>query len=102
MLEPMQREPLISKAVTSAGYDPDTEQLEIEFRSGRVYRYRGVPRGVFDFLLRTKSKGSYVHRMVDGHYPYEEITPAPAAIDLLGALRASLGQDETDGTSGAG
>lgn len=93
MLRPMQREPLSSNAVVSAGYDKEAQILEIEFRGGRIYRYREVPAGIFEFLRRTASKGSYIHRMIDGHYPYEEITAAPAEIDLADALRASL--DET-------
>jgi hypothetical protein len=87
----MERTPLSSAAVVSAGYDPDTQQLEIEFKAGRVYVYSDVPPGVFDFLLRTKHKGSYVNRMIHGQYSYREITPAPPEQDLLEALSASLG-----------
>jgi hypothetical protein len=86
----MRREPLTSSALVSAGYDPERQLLEIEFRSGRIYRYRDVPAGVYAFLLRTKSKGSYVTRMIDGHYEHEEITPAPPEQDVLRALEASL------------
>jgi hypothetical protein len=86
----MQRSPLQSQAVLSAGYDPATRELEIEYRTGRIYRYREVPHGVFEFLLRTPSKGGYVNRMIHGRYVYEEITPAPAESDMLQALQASL------------
>jgi hypothetical protein len=86
----MRRAPLPSKAVISAGYDPDTQLLELEFQGGRVYRYRGVPEGVYAFLLRTPSKGGYVSRIIDGQYPHEEVTPPAPEQGLLGALRASL------------
>lgn len=86
----MQREKLTSSAVVSAGYDPNAQVLEVEFRGGRIYRYRDVPPGVFEFLRRSRSKGSYIHRMVDGHYPHEEIAPHAAEIDLVAALRASI------------
>ena len=88
----MQRKPLASTAVLSAGYDPTTQELELEFRNGRIYRYTGVGQGVYDFLLRAPSKGGYVNRMVDGRYPHEEISVAPPEQDLTRALRASLGE----------
>lgn len=90
----MQREPLDSTALVSAGYDPITQELEIEFRSGRIYRYKGVPQGAYDFLLRASSKGGYLNRMIEGHYAFEDVTKAAAGQDLLRALRASLGEPE--------
>jgi hypothetical protein len=93
----MQREPLTSTALVSAGYDPHTRELELEFRGGRVYRYRDVPHGVYEFLLRTPNKGGYVNRMIDGHYPHEDVSPAPPAQDLLEALTASLVSEPTEG-----
>jgi hypothetical protein len=86
----MHRVALRSRAIISAGYDAETQRLELEFRSGRVYRYSGVPQGVWDFLLRSASKGGYVNRMIDGHYAHEDITPEPPVQDLQRALEASL------------
>jgi hypothetical protein len=86
----MRRVALRSRALISAGYDAETEQLDLEFRSGRVYRYSGVPQGVWNFLLRTGSKGGYVNRMIDGHYAFEDITPEPPVQDLQRALEASV------------
>jgi hypothetical protein len=88
----MHRQPLDSTAIVSAGYDAASQQLEIEFRNGRVYRYLGVPQGVYDFLLRARSKGGFVNRMVDGHYAYEQLPSAheEPEQDLLAALQASV------------
>lgn len=90
MLPPMQRTPLKSRVVLAAGYDPTTQMLELEFHNGRVYRYRDVPEGVYQFLLRTESKGGYVNRMIQDRYAFEEVTPCPPAQDMLQALQASL------------
>lgn len=79
-------------------------ELEIEFRSGRVYRYRAVPRGVLDWLLRSKNMGAFVTRMIVGRYvtvasPEEQALPSGdsregvrglAEPSLEQALRASL------------
>jgi hypothetical protein len=88
----MNRVPLTSSALRSAGYDPATHTLELEFTSGRIYRYQGVPQGTYDWLLRTPSKGSYVARMINDRYPYRDITAGTSSEpqDLAQALRASL------------
>jgi hypothetical protein len=70
----MERSPLASSSVASVGYDDATNVLEIEFKSGRIYQFEEVPRGVFDWLLRTPNKGSYVARMVNGKYRYRDVT----------------------------
>ena len=86
----MERQPLKSRSVTSAGYDSVSRELEIEFATGRIYRFKDVPPGVFEWLLRTGNKGSYVSRMINDHYDYREITPPPADQDLVAELMASL------------
>lgn len=87
----MQRTSLASTAIRSAGYDATTSELELEFKSGRIYRYSDVPPGVYDFLLRTKEKGSYVNRMITGRYAFRDVSPQAPEQDLAAALRASLG-----------
>jgi hypothetical protein len=86
----MERVSLASRAVVSAGYDPATRTLELEFASGRVYRYYEVPQGTYDWLLRAHSKGAFVARMINERYSFRDVTPAPAEQDLDQALRASL------------
>jgi hypothetical protein len=93
-----------SRALASVGYDEVTMELDIEFRSGRVYRYRAVPRGVLDWLLRSKNMGAFVTRMIVGRYvtvPIDEEQALPSGADREGVgagappsleqvLRASL------------
>lgn len=90
----MERVPLASRAVASACYDDASQTLELEFATGRVYRYDGVPRSVYEWLLRAPSKGTYVSRIINGRYPHRDVTstpePAAASGDLEEALRASL------------
>jgi len=90
------RQRLLSNAILSAGYDEATGELELEFQSGHVYRYSGVPASVFDWLLRTKNKGGFVRRMISGRYDEhavrEHATPAASGAEpsLEDVLRASL------------
>lgn len=55
----MQRESVSSSNLRSVGYDPSTEMLEIEFHSGGVYQYSGVPAAVYNGLMAASSHGSY-------------------------------------------
>jgi hypothetical protein len=91
----VERERLKSNAIRSAGYDAAARVLELEFSSGHVYRYEGVPAPVFDWLLRTRNKGGFVRRMIAGRYPEHAVRglsaePPPAADALEQALRESL------------
>jgi hypothetical protein len=92
ILTAMERIPLKSRAVVSAGYDAETSALEIEFSSGRVYRFSNVPVGVYEWLLRVPNKGVYVTRSITSRYPYEDVTTLPAAeaTDLEALLEGSL------------
>jgi len=97
----MDRAVLESKAIVSAGYEPESQTLELEFSSGRVYQYDGVPASAYQWLLRTNSKGTYVSRMINGQYPYREVSARArprvehtSAANLEAALRASLAERE--------
>jgi hypothetical protein len=54
----------------SAGYNPTTKALDIEFPSRLVYRYRPVPPGKFAGLIKAESKGVYFNSHIKDRYPY--------------------------------
>ncbi len=66
--------PVESSMITAVGYDPTSQELEIEFRSGRIYRYIGVPVEVYEGLLAAESKGQYMHAYVLDVYPYHPVS----------------------------
>ncbi|HKO90520.1 MAG TPA: KTSC domain-containing protein [Polyangiaceae bacterium] len=80
----MQRQPVMSRALRSVGYDAEAEELQIEFHSGSVYAYEGVPRSVYEWLLRIPNKGVFVTRQIVGQYT-ERVLPSRAGTpsDLL-------------------
>jgi hypothetical protein len=57
----MNRVRLISSMMASAGYDPATRVLEIEFATGVVYHYFDVPLDVFQDLVDADSQGRFFH-----------------------------------------
>ena len=88
----MERTKLESRAIVSAGYDAASRTLELEFASGRVYRYEDVPHATYDLLLRSPSKGGYFARMINDRYAYRDVTERGEtdSDDLSAALQASL------------
>ena len=64
----MLREVVESSSLRSVGYDRTTQTLEIEFRSGGVYRYNDVPDTVWSELRRSASKGKFFQDRVRDHF----------------------------------
>ena len=56
----MKRIPVTSSMVRSVGYDQSTQMLELQFTSGHIYRYAGVPEDVHRDLMEAESKGHFV------------------------------------------
>lgn len=69
----MNRTPVASSQVSSIGYDPKSETLEVEFNQGAVYQYSGVPERVFAELMASPSKGQFLNRNVKDLYPFERV-----------------------------
>ena len=87
----MEREVVASGAIRSIGYDAGSQTLEIEFKTGRIYQYEGVPAETHAWLVRIDNKGGFLNRMVIDRFPTREVTPAPVStLGLEAALRASL------------
>lgn len=63
----MDRNFVSSSNVRSVGYANGV--LEVEFRSGGVYQYVGVPESVFDAFMTSSSKGQFVHQHLKNRYP---------------------------------
>jgi hypothetical protein len=55
----IERQPVQSTVLASAGYDSAKRLLEIEFRSGAIYRYLDVPEEIHRGLLAAESKGHF-------------------------------------------
>jgi hypothetical protein len=68
----MERITVDSSNLVSVGYDEESSILEVEFNSGS-YQYFGVPAYVFEELMNSDSKGSYLHRNIKNIYNYEQI-----------------------------
>lgn len=55
----MERQPVVSSALASVGYQEASQILEVEFVEGGVYQYFGVPGHVHAGLMAADSHGTY-------------------------------------------
>lgn len=66
----MERVFVHSTSLSSVGYDPATETLEVEFLEGEVYQYYNVPEDIYDQLMRADSLGQFFNTYIRNEYPY--------------------------------
>lgn len=69
----MNRIPVSSSNVSSVGYDPETQTLEIEFNNGSIYQYFNVPQTVHEALMGASSVGKFLNAQIKGHYRYAKV-----------------------------
>lgn len=69
----MDRIPVNSSNIVSIGYDKESQMLEIEFKTRRIYRYSSVPPHVYASLMRSDSHGKYFLMHIHNVYSYVEV-----------------------------
>ncbi len=62
-----------SSNIRAVGYEPENRTLEVEFRTGTVYQYLGVPETVHQGLMWATSKGAYFHDHIKDRYTYRQV-----------------------------
>ncbi len=62
-----------STVIRHFAYRPEKRALEVEFVSGRRYRYFGVPEGVASRFRSAFSKGRFFNARIRDEYPCEEV-----------------------------
>jgi hypothetical protein len=59
-----------SSVIRSFTYDPAARRLDIEFVSGRHYRYLDVPARIAAALHRAASRGGFFNRRIRDRYRF--------------------------------
>jgi hypothetical protein len=67
----MERQSVVSSNLVSVGYDEDSSTLEVEFKSGAVYRYFNVPLFEYERLMAASSHGIYFNANIKDKYSDE-------------------------------
>jgi hypothetical protein len=73
LIKLMERQLVISSELHSVGYDDASNVLEVQFQTGGVYRYFGVPPNVHAALLAAESKGRFFNTVIKPRYQYQRI-----------------------------
>lgn len=69
------REAVESSSIASIGFHNGLQVLEIELRTGALYRYFAVPAAVFDEFQKSESKGRYFSHHIRGRYRFQRLNP---------------------------
>jgi len=64
----LERQPVKSCILRSVGYDDAMKNMEIEFHSGLVYQYSGVPSKVYADLMSSSAVGKYFSEKVRNRF----------------------------------
>lgn len=57
-----------SSAIASARYNPETEQLDVTFHSGRTYTHEGVPEDEVEAFFAADSAGRYYANNIKNNF----------------------------------
>lgn len=69
----MERTPVTSTDISAIGYDADSLTLEVEFNSGSVYAYAGVPSEEYEGFMGAGSKGKHFHANIKNRYSFVKL-----------------------------
>lgn len=69
----MERYNVASSNIRSVGYDSQSQTLEVEFLTGTVYQYYGVPENMYEQMMKEQSKGRFLNTYIKNQYPYSRV-----------------------------
>jgi hypothetical protein len=69
----VERQPVKSRILRSVGYNDSTKILEIEFHTGIVYQYLGVPPKVYADLMRSEEIGKYFSEKIRPKFQTKQV-----------------------------
>ena len=69
----LERQPVRSRILRSVVYDDSTKILEIEFHTGLVYQYSGVPPKVYTDLMHSGEIGKYFSEKVRPRFQTKQV-----------------------------
>jgi len=77
-----------STVIRHFSYRPEKRALDVEFVSGRRYRYFGVPEGIASQFASAFSKGRFFNTRIRDDYPFEELDGDDAEADAWALVQA--------------
>ena len=86
--------PVTSKAFSAYGYEDGV--LGIQFPSGHIFHYKGVPPNVLQAFEEAPSKGAFYAHEIKGQFAGEKVTGACGSCGDIGLLGHECGDCGTD------
>jgi short-subunit dehydrogenase involved in D-alanine esterification of teichoic acids len=68
---PTVMQPVYSSQVVAVGYDPDTHSMRVEWKSGKVSVYEGVPAAVVEQVRNSASVGKTIRSDIIPNYKHK-------------------------------
>ena len=63
-----------STNIDSVGYNADTQTLTVKFKvSGQTYEYLNVPQTLYEGLMASESKGTYLNDNIRSQFAYRRV-----------------------------
>jgi hypothetical protein len=62
-----------SSSIAAFAYTAEDMMLFVRFKTGRTYRYLGVPAGVYGAFAWADSKGIFFNSQIQGRYAFNQI-----------------------------
>jgi hypothetical protein len=69
----MNRDPINSSNILSAGYDEPSQTLEVEFTSGMIYQYYNISLALFEAFMTSPSKGQFFNQNIKNAYAFSRV-----------------------------
>jgi hypothetical protein len=76
--------PLESSTLASVLYLPESRELEVEFHSGEIYRYFGVPPQTYYDLPAAPSQGGYYNFNIRNCFDFQKLGCSQPAQNATG------------------
>lgn len=68
----MELREVLSSNIRKVGYE--NGDLIVEYLSGTKYRYKKVPKNLYEAMLESDSKGRFMNYSIKGKFDYEKIS----------------------------
>jgi lysyl-tRNA synthetase class 2 len=63
-----------SSAIDTVAYNEETQVMTVKFDKGGTYEYAAVPKGVYDALMASDSKGQYFDGNIRGKFAATKVS----------------------------
>ena len=70
------RHPVVSEHIEGIGYDLPSKTLEVAYKTGAIFQYKGVPELEYEKLISSPVKDLYMDTHIRKNYEYQMIQPS--------------------------